>query len=234
MVYVPGLDGTGELLFKQTDELSKRYRLATFRLSDSADITYEDLTAHIASIIADLGDPKAMIVGESFGGTLALTFALHYPDLVERLVIVNSFPRFRGRVRIRLAAFLAAKLPFKVVSVARRAACVIGLYLDGVTSADRLRVYRVLNKVNKVGFARRLQLIADLDLEPLLGRINTRCLFIAGERDLLVPSAKEAGKMAKLINDSTVRIISGAGHACLLGTRVSLAELIQDWTTSGY
>src|SRR2546422_3726079 len=99
LLYIAGLDGTGELFFKQSRELAHSYRVVTFRLRDGNTFTYDDLTADIADLIQGLGSQRLTILGESFGGTIALTFALRYPKMVERLIIVNSFPRFRGRFR---------------------------------------------------------------------------------------------------------------------------------------
>src|SRR2546423_3753754 len=104
LVYVCGLDGTGELFFKQAAQLSQSFRIVTFRQRDEGDFSYEDLAADVAAIIRDIGEPCATLVAESFGGGVALVFALSYPEMVERLVIVNSFPRYRERIRIRLAA----------------------------------------------------------------------------------------------------------------------------------
>src|SRR5215208_2541650 len=115
LVYIAGLDGTGQLLFKQLPFLSHSYRVITYRSRDDNQFTYDDLADDVRDIIRSLGEEHATILGESFGGTVALTFALRHPGMVERLVVVNSFPRFRKRIRIRLAARLASLLPFRAV-----------------------------------------------------------------------------------------------------------------------
>ena len=43
LVYVSGLDGTGELLFKQSEALAAAFRVVTFRQRDDGDFTYDDL-----------------------------------------------------------------------------------------------------------------------------------------------------------------------------------------------
>ena len=54
-------------------------------------------------------------------------------------------------------------------------------------------------------------------------------IFIAGDRDLLIPSVKEAYAMAARMPNARVKVIKGAGHACLLGSRVRLDELLAGW-----
>ena len=229
LIYVAGLDGSGELLFKQLTGLESSYRVVTFRLREDGDFSYDDLVADIDAIIQDLGEPRATILGESFGGTVALSFALGRPDRVERLVVVNSFPRFYGRIRIRLAAWIANKLPFGLIWFARAGFSLLGLMADGVNKEDRRRFFAAIKTVRKGGYARRLALIAEFDIEDHLSKISTPTLFIAGDRDLLIPSVREARKMAAQMPNASVTVVEGAGHACLMGERVDLAEILTRW-----
>lgn len=234
LVYVAGMDGTGELFYKQIPSLTDAFRVVTFRLRQTSDATYEDLTDDIAAILQDLrsktGDEcRALVVGESFGGTIALTFALRYPQKLARLVIVNSFPRYRRRLRINLAASLTTLMPTKLIVPFRLASAFLGLTLDSVTRADRRRVIKLLSAIEMKSYARRLQLIRDVDIEDRLAEISAPTLFIATTRDLLVPSVREARRMAARMPKATVKIIKGAGHACLLGNSVLLRDLLADW-----
>jgi pimeloyl-ACP methyl ester carboxylesterase len=229
LIYLAGLDGTGELFYKQTPELARSYRVVTFRSREQGRFTYEDLTADVAALIQRLGEQRAILVGESFGGTVALQFALRYPAMVERLVVVNSFPCFRGRLRINLAARLAPVAPLRLTWAIRLAGNSLGLMVDGVRGEDRRRFFEIARSVEREAYARRLRLIAELDIEKRLSEIQAPTLFIAGERDWLVPSVREAHAMAARIRQATVKIIKGAGHACLLGNRVSLADILAQW-----
>jgi 3-oxoadipate enol-lactonase len=226
LIYIAGLDGTGELFFKQTPALATSYRVVTFRSRESGRFTYDDLADDVAAIIRDLGEQRATIVAESFGGGVGFTFALRYPSMVERLVIVNSFARFRAQAKIRLAIIFNSVLPPFLTSSVRRMANTVGLRADGVLPEDRERFFKAQRTVARAGYARRLHLIAHLDVESRLSEIQTPTLFIAGAKDMLVPSVKEAHRMAARIPNAKIKIISGAGHACLLGNRVRLADIL--------
>ncbi len=227
LIYVSGLDGTGQLFFKQSARLSAHYRVVTFRSRDHGKFTYDDLTGDLAAIIRDLGEQKAIVVGESFGGTVALRFALRYPQMVERLVVVNSFPRFRKRFTINLGIRLSTRM-FGMLWPLRRAANRLGLAIDGVSRDDREKFWTAIRTVSPEAYTQRLRLIEGLDLDSRLAEIRVPALFIAGDRDLLVPSVKEARIMAARIPNAKVRIVEGGGHACLLGNLVRLDELLLD------
>jgi pimeloyl-ACP methyl ester carboxylesterase len=226
LIYVAGLDGTGQLFFKQAPALSRSYRVVTYRSREDDKFTYDDLTDDVAWIIRNLGEERATVLGESFGGTVALAFALRHPEMVERLVVVNSFPRFRKRIRIKLAALLASLLPFQAIWPVRLATNTLGLYADGVSHEDRRRFFKAIRTVKGEGYARRLRLISEFDVENRLPEIQAPTLFIAGEKDRLIESVKEARAMAARMPDARVRVVEGAGHALLLGGRAHLAEIL--------
>lgn len=228
LIYVAGLDGTGQLFFKQAPSLAHSHRVVTFRSRDDNRFTYEDLTSDLAAIIRDVGEQQAIIVGESFGGTIALSFALAYPEMVARLVVVNSFPRFRNRFKIEMGVKLASRLPFRLLWPFRRTASTLGLFIDGVKKEDRRRFWKAIRTVSAEAYSRRLQLISGFDVENRLREIQAPTLFIAGDRDFVVPSAREARAMAARMPNATVKLVEGAGHACLVGDRVSLAELLAE------
>ena len=228
LIYVAGLDGTGQLFFKQASSLAQSYRVVTFRSRDDNRFTYEDLTSDLAAIIRDLGEQQAIIVGESFGGTIALSFALAYPQMVARLVVINSFPRFRNRFKIEMGVRLASGLPFRLLLPFRRAANSLGLFIDGVKKEDRRRFWKAIRTVSAEAYARRLQLISEFNVEDRLCEIQAPTILIAGDRDFLVPSAKEARAMAARMPNASVKLVEGAGHACLMGGRVSVAELLAE------
>ena len=79
LIFISGLDGTGQLFFKQSPALARSFRVVTYRSRERGQFTYEDLADDVAAIIKDLGEERATIVAESFGGGVALTFALRHP-----------------------------------------------------------------------------------------------------------------------------------------------------------
>ncbi len=48
------------------------------------------LVSDIAGLIKGLGQEKAVIVGHDWGGALAWAFAMNYPQMTERLIVMNA------------------------------------------------------------------------------------------------------------------------------------------------
>src|SRR3712207_522091 len=95
LIFVPGMDGTGRLFYRQVPLLAPRFRVRTYTLRDDAE-SMDGLVADLDRAIRSLapGGEPAVVIAESFGGTLALSYALAHPERVRALVVVNSFPRF--------------------------------------------------------------------------------------------------------------------------------------------
>jgi len=68
LIYIAGLEGAGELFYKQAPALARSYRVVMFRLRESGRFTYDDLTGDVATIIKETGESRATVVGESFDG----------------------------------------------------------------------------------------------------------------------------------------------------------------------
>ncbi|MBC52433.1 MAG: alpha/beta hydrolase [Gammaproteobacteria bacterium] len=56
------------------------------------------LTADVAAVINELGQDSAIIVGHDWGGMVAWNFAFAYPQMVDRLVVMN-LPHPHGMIR---------------------------------------------------------------------------------------------------------------------------------------
>ena len=66
--------------------------LPGFGESEKPDVEYtpEFFTNHLVQLLDDLGIAKATVIGNSFGGQIAMSLALAHPDRVERLVLITT------------------------------------------------------------------------------------------------------------------------------------------------
>jgi pimeloyl-ACP methyl ester carboxylesterase len=208
MVLIPGLDGTGKLFYRQVGSLA----------------TMEDLVADLAEVIRDVApDRRATVVGESFGGAVALSFALAHPELLDRLVILNSFPRFLPQYRLRLATWMLGAIPFpwQTMTAVRR--------LTAFRLHSRYTHAREIRRSTRLGYLQRLKILRDYDVRDRLPEIRAPTLLLASDRDHLVPAVAQARYMAARVPEATVRVLEGHGHICLIAPNLDLGRILQEW-----
>ena len=229
VVLVPGMDGTGRLFYRQTPLLTRSYRVATYALRNDAsrmDTLVADLAAVVDRVAPNGG--RAIVVGESFGGALSLSFALAHPDRTEALVILNSFPYFAPRLRLRLAIHGLRMLPWGTMSIVRRLTA-FRLH-SRHTHRDEVRQFlRLTRHASKAGYVGRLRLLEQYDVRDRLHEIQSPTLFLASDEDHLVPAVAQARFMASRVPGSVVRVLDGHGHICLIAPSVDLAAILAEW-----
>ena len=57
---------------------------------DGFTFTMPNWTAHLVGVMDALGVERAHVIGNSFGGSLAQSLAIHHPDRLDRLVLMGS------------------------------------------------------------------------------------------------------------------------------------------------
>jgi pimeloyl-ACP methyl ester carboxylesterase len=228
LVLVPGMDGTGQLFHRQVPLLARRYRVATYRLREDApgmSVLVDDL----AAVIRTTSPEPAVVVGESFGGTVALSLALARPELVRRLVVINSFPYFKPRARLRLAIALLESVPFpwQAMGVVRRLTA-FRLHSRYTHRREIRRFMELTAGTTRRGYLHRLRILLDYDVRDRLHEIAAPTLFLASERDHLVPAVEQAREMAARVPGAVVRVLAGHGHICLIAPNIDLEEILRN------
>lgn len=229
LVYVPGMDGTGDLFYRQIPNLARRHTVATYALRDEAD-SMDILVGDLAEIVEktlDDGQP-AIIVGESFGGALSMSLALAEPDLVSALVILNSFPRFLPQSRLRAVALALRILPWEGMPIVRRVTA-SRMHSKHTHRAEIKRFLEITSKTTRRGYLHRLEILREYDVRDRLSEIRAPTLFLAAEEDHLVPAIEQASYMAERVPSATLKTLPGHGHNCFLAPNLDLDLILREW-----
>jgi pimeloyl-ACP methyl ester carboxylesterase len=223
------MDGTGELFYRQVPRLARSYRVATYSLREDAD-TLDLLAADLAHVVDEVAptERRAMVVAESFGGAVALTFALRHPERVAALVILNSFPYFAPQHRLRLAIAGLTILPWGAMRLVRHLTA-FRLHSPHTHRAEVKQFIRLTARATRAGYVNRLKLLRRFDVRDRLHDIRPPALFLASEYDHLVPSVAQARYMADRVPSSVLRILRGHGHICLIAPDLDLAQILNEW-----
>ena len=226
VIYFPGLDGTGRLLHRQA-ELTENYDVGCESYPQDRPQTYEELAeAGAAKLLQKHPGRRAIILAESFGGAVGITFALKYPELVERIVFVNTFARYPKRVRIWLASALGRFLPRKPAHPATRPIRSFFFFSKEIPREERDQWWIRTEDVPMRAFGYRLRLIAKLDLRPRLHEIRCPCLVLTAPNDLVV-HPKAGRELARLLPNAKL-LEKPVGHAAMVHPEINIAQLIED------
>ena len=229
VILVPGMNGTPELFYRQVPLLERSYRVVTFAVRDDAqslDVLAADLEAIVDGVVPG---GRAIIVGESFGGAIALTFALRSPDRVEALVILNSFPHFAPQFRLRLAIAGMRLLPWGVMSLVRHLTA-FRLHSPHTHRSEIKQFIALTVHASRSGYINRLTLLKGFDIRERLREIRCPVLFLAAENDHLVPAVEQARYMTDRVPSAVMRVLEGHGHICLIAPDVNLAQILGSWS----
>jgi pimeloyl-ACP methyl ester carboxylesterase/CRP-like cAMP-binding protein len=198
---------------------------------------YADL---IAELIEQVSDGPVVLVGHSMGGMISITVSLHYPVLVERMVLLG--PTISGRLSRSINFFIA---PITILERFRPGSAL-------VTSIEKLIVGLTDRLMRPVSFAARTGITAedykhirhdarrpgqgrvraecywamrDHDLSGQLNRIDTPALVLWGAEDNTVP-LRDAGIVADEWPDADLRILPKAGHWLQFETTDTIRRMI--------
>jgi len=227
LVLVPGIDGTGLLFYRQLPLLEPRYAVTATRLRDEAR-SMEQLVADLHRTVSGASDGPVTLLGESFGGALALSYALAHPERIGRLVILNSFAHFGSPARLWLGYHLLRATPWGMMRLVRQLNS-RRMHSPGTDREEIRRFLELMRHTTREGYLSRLRILRDYDVREQLPDLQVPVLYLAADRDVLVPSVDQARLMASLTPQASVRVLEGHGHSCLIAPDLDLARLLDEW-----
>ena len=228
---VPGIDGTGQLFYRQIPRLGNHFAVSTTTLRDDAQ-SMDELVGDLHDEITRVaGSGRVSLLGESFGGALTLSYALAHPERVERLIIVNSFAHFESQARLWLGYHLLRATPWGMMPIVRHLNA--RRMHSPQTERDEIRRFHdLMRSATRQGYLSRMRILRDYDIRHRLPSISAPVLYLAADRDTLVPSVEQARLMSELTPGATMRILEGHGHSCLIAPDMDLASIVTDWLSA--
>jgi pimeloyl-ACP methyl ester carboxylesterase len=209
----------------------------------AADYSLGNFASWMRDLLVVLGIERATVVGQSFGGGVAMQFAYQFPDRCERLVLVDAGGLGREvNWILRLVTLPAAEYVMPVVfpAFARRWGDPVARFADrmGFRSVPAMEIWRsyrsLTDSESRQAFIRTMRSVIDpggqsvsaIERLYLAERIPT--LIIWGERDRIIPLA-HAQRALKAAPHSRLEVMPGIGHFPQSEDPVRFVEVLKDF-----
>lgn len=220
VVLLHGLFGAGRNLGVIARGLAARFRVTALDQRNhgasghAPDMRYPTMAADVAETMAALGVTRAAMIGHSMGGKTAMTLALHYPSLVERLAVLDIAPIAYHHEH---DTFIAAMRGLPLAPDLTRHQADAGLATSVPDPA--LRGFLLHNLV--LGHAPHWRLGLDeiagamddlVDFpDPAVPPYGGKALFLRGETSRYVPASGQQA-ILQWFPHATIETVAGTGH----------------------
>lgn len=223
--------------------LSKRHRviavdLPGFGASDKPDRSYtvEFFTETLHELLHELGVGRAMLVGNSFGGEIAILYTLEYPADINHLILVDSggFRHVPEEEQLDIAqrfnedTLLALTPESKrqmLIPVLARASEQRERYLEKQTAKLKREDYPAYARA----IVRSVQLAMSLYLLDRLPEITCPTLLLWGGEDQVIPLELARQALEKL-PCGQLTVLPGCGHAPQLDCPEAFVRAVEGFT----
>lgn len=237
-----------DYLLPQYDALAARRALQYYDqrgggrspVSRETPVDWEAHVEDLAALRAHWGLDRATLLGYSWGGLLAMLYALRYPDTVDRLALVCPAParaadrrRFEAAFaeRSRAPAIVAARTALQASDLRTRdpdayrrrvfELSVAGYFHDPVRVRN-LTPFRVTGRTQQAVW----ESLGDYDLHADLGRLRVPAVVLAGRHDPIPLDTVEA--TARSLHAELV-VFDDSGHCPHVEEPERFAAVLDAW-----
>lgn len=225
LILLPGMDGSAALRAGFAAALGPDIRVTTLDYIGDDVHDYASFEAHARPLLPE-GEPF-ILLGESFGGPMAIKLAAEAPEGLRALVLVATFAR-RPRPVLGHLAPLGRYLPLhnrRLLEFGRR------IVVGREASEEAVRIIEhVINGQSMDTLIARLIAGSRADVAHLLPEIAVPTLALHGSRDILIP--RSASRLiARHVPNARMQRIDGP-HALLGTAPKACAVAIRDFVSS--
>lgn len=196
LVLLPGFDGTGRLFSPLHKELFDSVNTIVLSYPSDKVMTYADLCHYLKD---ELPDSPYVILGESFGGPLAMMLSTYADENLKGIILCVSFVR---NPQVLLSRLIRPFLKPKHLQKETPAWHIRTMLVNGVSDAKLIRnIQAATTELTREVYFYRLREIADVDVTNILQKCELPILYLRAKNDRLVyeSSMKLVEKLGKYV-----------------------------------
>jgi len=203
----------------------------------SETITFEHLCADADSLREHLGFEKVAVLGYSFGGCIALEYALRYPEHLSHLILLDTAPTFdygeeieanarrKGATQEQLEALESSADNEEEFWHSLKLMEPLYFHTYDADLAERVLGKTIVSlEAGDAGDA----ITQEWDLTPRLGEISAPTLVLVGRDDFICPPSL-ANRMHEGIPNSELIIFEKSGHFTHVEEPEAVFDAVRGW-----
>jgi proline iminopeptidase len=169
--------------------------------------TWRDHVDDLAAICRELVPERTAVplLGYSWGGLLALLYALERPEGVSRLALVSPAPPHAG-YRTQMQENLRMRTKRAEAAGMQGFPLAVAAYFADPTRAHELTPFRVQTNAEQSTLAS----LGDYDLRPRLSTLRAEILVLHGTEDVI--PIRHSEELARLLPSARLVSLAGCGH----------------------
>lgn len=177
----------------------------------------------VRKFLEKMGIKKASFIGHSFGGKLSIIMGVKHPELVDKLVLIDSaglIPKRGPKYYFKVYSFKSLRWIYKNLFFWIKDDDRLKKFYDKFGSDDYRDSQGVMRKI--------LVKVVNENLKPILKEIVAPTLLIWGDKDDATPLYM--GKiMEKEIKDSGLVVIEDGGHYSYIDNYTMFSAVIRSF-----
>ncbi len=201
------------------------------RSSAPPKVTVKAMADDMAIFLRKLNAYPAHVVGISMGGTVALQLALDHPELVSKLVLVNTFARMKFTSPGEIVYLFTRLFLASLLGPEKQAEMVAGRVFPhpGQENLRNNLRQRILH-TNPCSYRSALQSLREFDVSHRLRELSMPVLVVTGAEDTTVPPRLQE-EMAKAIPGARQVVVEGSGHGVIADNPEAFNRILLEFLT---
>ena len=188
-----------------------------------------DLSEQLADLLRARAIQRASVAGISLGGLIAQHFAANHPGTVEKLVLIDTTPRYTDALR---AMWVERAATARTAGVATMVPGLLKIWFsDACLAQDPPSVRYVRETLQKTpgeGYALACEALGAADLRADVSRIKAPTLVMCGEND--IPSFLDSARwLADNIQGAKLAWLPQARHASVIECPELAVRLLREF-----
>lgn len=243
LVLISGFASGAWIWFEQIEELSKHFQVISFdprgishskfEITETPLVSIQLIAEDICQILDELGIEKANILGTSFGGFVALEFALNHANRLKKLILSCTSFGGQNHVPPSMEVLMSFASTESLNSSERIRKYIQPAFTEEFWQSRQEIVEKVCqlreeNIVPEAIYYQQLQSAMTFNKENEVSNIKAETLIITGINDRVVPMQNSVN-LSNLIPNSKLEIVENGSHLFFIEQAPKFNEIITNF-----